>query len=546
MLIYQAIVTAIVAALLLNTIVNLFLLRRPARRPPPATGPLVSILVPARNEARSIVACVESLARQDYPRCEVLVLDDHSEDQTAALVADLARRYSNVRLLRGEPLPPNWHGKAFACAQLARAARGEWLLFVDADTTHAPDCVSTALRAAQEQRADLLTMMPRLLAETFGEALLMPTIPLAFVGAMPLALVTSTPWSPFATAIGHFLLFRREIYQRIGGHEAARTEIVEDILLSRLVKRHGGRVVWIDGTELTSVRMYHNLGEAWRGMAKSSFAAVGYSLPALLVGVLPCVAIFLAPYGFLAAALITRQSSVALLWLPLAQIALIWASYLLLASRFYLRRRLVVLHAGIILAIILFTLYSAYQSIFGAGVAWKGRTYQFGARRRPGLRIRVAAPLPLVRLLLAGTLIVLGWRWRGALLRLAALVPLTGWSANLLERALRRESHSRWGAVADAAEGIASLAYLQLSGLLSLQLVLPALLVIGISARFLPWRVVLTFASTLLGGVLVLTAATTEPALDLLLIGWTAGLALLASRPITRALLPWLQRFRSP
>ncbi len=545
MLIYQGIVTAILAALLLNTIVNLRLLRRPARRQPPATGPLVSILIPARNEARSIVGCVESMALQDYPRCEVLVLDDHSEDETAALVEGLARRYAHVRLLRGDPLPSNWHGKAFACAQLARAARGEWLLFVDADTVHTRDCVSTALRAAEERRADLLTMMPRLLAGTFGEALLMPTIPLAFVGTMPLALVTNTPWSPFATALGHFLLFRRDIYQRIGGHEAARTEIVEDILLSRLVKCHGGRVVWIDGTQLTSVRMYHSLGEAWRGMAKSSFAAVGYSLPALLLGVPPCAAIFLAPYGFLATALITRQLSVALLWLPVAQIALIWTAYLLMASRYYLRRRMVVLHAGIILAIILFTLHSAYQTTFGAGVSWKGRTYRFGGRRL-GLRIRVAAPLPLVRLALAVALVLLGWRWRSTLLRLAALVPLTGWSFNLLERALRRDSHSRWATVADAAESLASLAFLQLSGLLSLQIVLPALLVIGISVRFFSWRVVMTFASTVLGGILVLTAATAEPALDMLLIGWSAGLALLASRPITRALIPWLQRFRSP
>src|SRR5690242_8602697 len=149
MLIYQVVITAVLAALLLNTIINLRLLRAPrtsAQVDEKDETPLVSILVPARNEERSIAQCVESLARQDYPCCEILVLDDQSEDQTAAIVEDLARRYPNVRLLHGGELPPNWHGKANACAQVAKAASGEWLLFVDADAVLAPQCVSVTLR----------------------------------------------------------------------------------------------------------------------------------------------------------------------------------------------------------------------------------------------------------------------------------------------------------------------------------------------------------------------------------------------------------------
>src|SRR5215472_2613490 len=134
MLIYQGVVTAILASLLLNTLNNLRLIHRPLLRPVSKHGPLVSILVPARNEAQSIARCVVSLARQDHPRCEVLVLDDQSEDATAAIVERVARRYPQVRLLQGAALPPGWHGKAWACWQLAQAAKGEWLLFVDAGT----------------------------------------------------------------------------------------------------------------------------------------------------------------------------------------------------------------------------------------------------------------------------------------------------------------------------------------------------------------------------------------------------------------------------
>jgi chlorobactene glucosyltransferase len=546
MLIYQSLVTAILAALLVNTIVNLRLLRRPSNQPPPADGPLVSILVPARNEAHAIARCVESLARQDYPRCEILVLDDQSDDQTAAIVDELAQQYPNVRLLHGQPLPPNWHGKAYACAQLAQVACGDWLLFVDADTVHAPDCVSTALRAALEQRADLLTMMPRLLVQSFGEALLLPTIPLTFVGFLPLGMVTGHPSSVVAGALGPFLLFRRDIYQRIGGHEAVRTDIVEDMQLSRLVKRHGGRVVWIDGTALTRVRMYHSLREAWHGLGKSAFAAIDYSLPALLLGMPVFAAIFLAPYAVLVFGLIGRQPSASLVWLPLAQIALLWTSYLLMLQRFRLQRSLVFLYAGTVLAIMLFTVHSAYQVTFGGGVRWKGRTYQFGKqRRRVRLRARVAAELPAVRLLLAVLLVVLGWHWGSATLRLAALLPLIGWTFAWLEDALRRDPTSRWSPVADAAGGIASVAYLQLSGLLPIGLMVLALLLIGVSARIFPGRVVATIASALLGSVLLITAWTYASALDTILFVWVAGILLVARRPMAQAVLPWLQRLRS-
>lgn len=382
MLIYQGIVTAILAALLLNTINNLRLLRRPPVLPAPADGPLVSVLIPARNEARTIARCVESLARQDYPRCEILVLDDHSEDQTAAIVADLARRCPRVRLLRGRPLPSGWHGKAFACSQLARAATGEWLLFVDAETIHSPHSVSTALRVARQRNAGLLTMIPRLETGSLAEALLLPTVPLTFAAVLPLGLVMKSSSPLISGAFGPFLLFRRDTYERLGGHAAVRADIVEDMQLSRLVKRHGGRVIWIDGAELVRVRLYHGLNEAWHGLAKSAFAAIDYSLLGLLVGVPLCVTALLAPYGFLLVGLLCRQQGAALLWLPLCQIALIWTAYLLLLWRFRLPLGMVALQGATIAAIIFYTIYSAYQVWLGAGVVWKGRSYQFATRPR--------------------------------------------------------------------------------------------------------------------------------------------------------------------
>jgi chlorobactene glucosyltransferase len=545
MLIYQLLITAALAMLLLNTLNNLRLLRSPgAASLSGVDGPLVSILVPARNEARSISKCVEALACQDYLHCEILVLDDQSEDETARIVSELAQRYPGVRLLHGQALPSHWHGKAYACAQLAHAASGQWLLFVDADTVLAPQCVRMALAQAEAQRADLLTMMPRILARSFGEALLLPIIPLTFVAFLPLGLVSNHRSPLFAGALGPFLFFRRDTYLQIGGHAAVRTDIVEDIALSRLVKRHGGRVVWIDGTNLMHVRLYHGFHEAWRGLAKSAFAAINYSLPALILGLPLCMAAFFGPYIFLCALLIGHSASGPVLWLLLLQVLLLCTSQLLLVRRFQLPPISVFLQAGTILAIVLTTLYSAAQARFGNGVVWKGRTYQFEAMgRSTGLHSGIGGTpwSALVRLFSAALLIALGVR-RGPL-HIAEVLVLLGWTLALLERLARKNVDSRWAIWADMASGFACLAYLQLSGQLLAWLALPIVVIIALSPLRFSWQVTAAMASALLGGILLVTAEMNMP--NKILLGWFILILLVASRSVAQVVIPWFQRFRS-
>jgi chlorobactene glucosyltransferase len=556
MLIYQVVITTILVALLLNTIINLRLLRIPEPLPPVDDAdeqtPLVSLLVPARNEARSIAACVESLARQDYPRCEILVLDDQSEDQTAAIVLELAARYPNIRLLDGRALPANWHGKAWACAQLAQEARGDWLLFVDADTMLAPCCVTVTLRLARARRADVLTMIPTVLAGGLGEALLLPIVPLTFAAFLPLGLVTNHPSPLFAGALGQFLLFRRAAYQRIGGHAAVRTDIVEDMQLSRLVKRHGGRVVWLDGATLLRVRMYHGFAEAWRGIAKSAFAAINYSLLALAPGVAAVLAFFIGPYVALAIGLIQliqliqRPSSPpplwALIWLPLLQVTLLWSAHLLLMRRFHLPLALVVLQPVTMVAVILTTLHAAVQTEFGAGISWKGRTYQFGALRHSGASgARWGAMLAILRFALAVLLLVLAGI---TLSQVAETLLLLGWTTALLEYLARKGARSRWTIWADMALGLASLGYLQLSGQLQAWLTLLIVLVVALAIRRFSWQPVAALASALLGSLLLLTTEAQSP--NTLLMGWFLLIALaVAARSLTQVVIPWLQRLHS-
>jgi len=373
---YQYALTFVLLLIFLNTLNNLRLLRRP--KPPERwlDPPLVSVLVPARNEERNIGRCVRSLLAQDYPRLEILVLDDDSDDGTAAVVEELAGRDERLRLLRGQPLPPNWHGKAYACYQLARAARGEWLLFTDADTTHASLCISATVRMAQQTGADLLSLFPEFVAGSWGERLMLPIIPFALLAGLPLPFVHRVRPPRAAIALGPFMLFSRHGYCRCGGYAAVKANIVDDLGLARQVKAVGGRLVLADGTGLVQARMYHGLRELWRGISKSAFPALHYSWATLSVALLGGGAAFLGPFAFLAAGLWRGEMSRAWVGLPLVQIVLIWAASLAVARRFRMSYGMAFLCPLTMALAMVITLHSAWCARWGPGMVWKGRCYR--------------------------------------------------------------------------------------------------------------------------------------------------------------------------
>jgi hypothetical protein len=398
------------------------------------------------------------------------------------------------------------------------------------------------VRLAQERQADLVTLVPRLVAGSWGESLLLPTIPLTFLAFLPLGFVT---WrrTPFvAGALGQFLLFRREVYELIGGHGAVRRDIVEDMQLSRLVKRHGRRVVWMDGTTMMRTRMYHGLSAAWHGFTKSAFAAINYSAPALFPSMLAGGVLLLGPYAWFAAGLVSQHVAISTIWLPLVQIGLLWTSYLLVLRRVSLPQRLIWLHAVTILAIFVFTAYSTYQTIRGTGVHWKGRTYHFD---RPPTRATAARPdplrweLPAVRMLLAIALALGGWFEGRTALPILAVAMLGAWTCAAIEYASPIAYQPRWSSIADATMAVASVIALQHSGLSSLGLVLFATVVVLVGTLVESPRAGLLLGSVALSGSLVLAAAAnaSAPALTVLLLGWTGGLAVPVGHRVVQGVL---------
>jgi chlorobactene glucosyltransferase len=270
-------VTFFLAVLVLIALSNWRALRRLGAYPEPSHWPRASLLLPARDEAANIAACVQSLLAQDYPDFEIMVLDDQSGDETGEILAEIAARDTRLRVLAGRPLPSGWLGKHWACHQLAQLANGEVWLLTDADTVHHPGALQQAVAALLAERADLITGVPRQAVRSWGERLIVPILPWSLFCFFPLALAERWPWPPLVTALGQFMLFRRAAYERIGGHAAVRNHAADDVALARRLAAHGGRWRLVDAGEVVSCRMYRSFRQAFMGFSKSLFAAFGYN-----------------------------------------------------------------------------------------------------------------------------------------------------------------------------------------------------------------------------------------------------------------------------
>ena len=281
----------VVAALAVHAAVNARLLRVPTARTTPRR---VSVLLPLRDEAARVRPCLESLLAQTGADLELLVLDDGSTDGTADVVRGLG-----VEPLTGAPLPAGWLGKPHACAQLAAAAKGEVLVFVDADVVLAPHAVAATVALLDDAGLDLVSPYPR--QEAPGATrLVQPLLQWSWLTFLPLRLAERSGRESLSAANGQLLAVRRAAYDKAGGHAAVRAEVVEDVALLRAVKRAGGRGGVADGTALADCRMYGGWAELRDGYTKSLWSAFGSPAGAAGVTGLLALAYLLPPLAALA------------------------------------------------------------------------------------------------------------------------------------------------------------------------------------------------------------------------------------------------------
>jgi hypothetical protein len=300
--------------------------------------PLVSVLVPARNEVDNIAACLHALLAERAPAIEVLVLDDGSTDGTAEAARGAIAGDARARLVAGGRLPAGWAGKNFACHQLAEAARGQWLFFLDADTRLGPGGIARALAAARSADAPLASFLPRYVGSHPANRLAVPWLYFFLTALIPLPEVRRSRHPRLAVANGQAILVRRDAYARSGGHAAVRDHVIEDVSLAVTAKARGVPIALLDGRGWLACAMYPDWTGCARGFAKSFHSAArryplqwaGLTVLLLLIGVWPWLRLAeggASPRGLPALALVVVSATYGGLLLRFGQSALALAAW---------------------------------------------------------------------------------------------------------------------------------------------------------------------------------------------------------------------------
>ena len=361
---------------LIRTVVNLTLIPRLRADMRPATEPLVSVIIPARDEAHIIERTVRAFLAQTYANLEVIVVNDRSTDGTG----DIIRAIHDDRLtvIDGIEPPAGWLGKPWALHQGSRVARGELLLFVDADVFYAPAAIRAAVAHREVRHPSLLTLLPHFEMRGFGENAAMPMLAMTCFSFLPTWFSNRTRFARLAIGGGTGNLVSRDAYENAGGHEALKNSVVDDVALARLIRHSGGATEAVRADDLVSLHMYDGLAEVVEGFTKNAFAVFGRSY---VVGVLltaGCAVFHILPYAL---ALTGDRVSI-------ATIVIISITRLVLFRS--LRYRL---DAAVFLHPVMAAIWTwiFVRSIWLTGirrkVIWRGRTYdarhtRFGAERR--------------------------------------------------------------------------------------------------------------------------------------------------------------------
>lgn len=233
---------------------------------------LVSILIPARDEEKNILNLLQSIRDQDYRNYEVIVLDDHSSDQTLNICKGFAASDKRFRVLAGKPLPKDWLGKNYACHQLAEEAKGKFLMFLDADETVADGLLNNTVHRMKFYRLDLLSLFTNQVMITWGERMIVPLMHFVLLNLLPLRLVRLSKSPAFSAASGQFMLFNADSYKENQWHEQVKKKVVEDIEIMRAVKTMGYRGEALLANGFIFCRMYGSFREAFQGFSKNFLA----------------------------------------------------------------------------------------------------------------------------------------------------------------------------------------------------------------------------------------------------------------------------------
>jgi glycosyltransferase involved in cell wall biosynthesis len=347
-----------------------------------APPPLVSIIIPAKDEEEAIGPCLESVLAQDYANLEVIVIEDRSRDRTAEVIQAIARRDPRVRLIRNDRLPLGWTGKTHALVRAAGEARGEWMWFLDADTRHHPATLSVMLEfARREGGAEMVSTLMGMRNESFWERVVQPLGGIILMSMFDLFRANRTGDARGGFANGQSILVRRAAYEAVGGHAAVRDQFLEDVQLGRLLKARGHSIKVAMAPGLSTTRMYTSLGGITRGWSRIYYGASGPNAARLLRSQLSLLgtsmSAYLVPWLLIAAGSFgAGGGALAAAWgLNLLHLALVHDTMFHLYGFTGSDRRYLVLYPLSCLVVV-YTLARATAMCFTHRVTWRGTHYR--------------------------------------------------------------------------------------------------------------------------------------------------------------------------
>jgi chlorobactene glucosyltransferase len=353
-----------------------------------SSNPLVSVIIPTRNESKRITPCIESLKAQSYPNLEILIVDD-STDNTVEVIKNIVKDDKRFRIIKEEKLEGGWVGKPHAMQQGSKEAKGEWLLFIDADTVHDPDLITSAVKHAIKKKLDMLSILSELVCKSFWEKIIQPIPTGLLIFISPLGKVND-PESKNAFALGPFVLIKHSVFNKIGGYEKIRGKIADDAEMAKLLKGSGFRIGLARAHDMMKLRMYEKFKDIWEGWSKNIFMGLvqkreirskGKQMLILLVGLFVVFTMVVFPF----IAVILSLSLFYFLKSTAWQFVLFYSLFVWLASIFvqsYVHKKYYIgnpafsplYFLGGIVTMAIF-LNSAVRTFSGKGVKWKGRTY---------------------------------------------------------------------------------------------------------------------------------------------------------------------------
>jgi len=350
--------------------------------------PIVSVIIPTRNESKRITPCIESIKAQTYPNLEIIIVDD-SNDNTVDVINGIIKNDKRFRIIKEEKLNGGWVGKPHAMQQGSREAKGEWLLFIDADTSHDRNIITSAVKHAQKKKLDMLSILSELVCKSFWEKIIQPIPTGLLIFISPLGKVND-PKSKNAFALGPFILIKHTVFDKIGGYEKIRGKIADDVEMAKLLKESGYRIGLVKAYDMMKLRMYEKFKDIWEGWSKNIFLGLvqkreiqskGKQLAVLLIGLFVVFDMVVLPFfAIILSLLVLFLLKISIWWFILAFSLIVWLvsisvqSYV--HSKYYIGKPVYspLYFIGGIVTMGIF-LNSAIKTLSGKGVKWKGRTY---------------------------------------------------------------------------------------------------------------------------------------------------------------------------